>query len=70
MLFNRDLTHRFDEALPSSPAGVAVLLNANPKQVNAGVKRALSSVLADEHLYFSTSPDDAARIAEKVVARR
>ncbi len=49
---------------------VAVLLNAHAKQVNAGVRRALSSVLPDEHLYFSRSASDAMEIAEEVVSRR
>jgi diacylglycerol kinase family enzyme len=49
---------------------VAVLLNANAKQVNANVHRALSSVVADEHLFLSRSADDANAIADEVVARR
>ena len=49
---------------------VAVLLNANAKAVNARVRAALSSVLAGEHLFFSTSQADASHIAEQVVARR
>jgi diacylglycerol kinase family enzyme len=49
---------------------VAVLLNANAKQVNAAVRRDLSSVLPDEDLFFSRSVDDANAIAEEVVARR
>jgi diacylglycerol kinase family enzyme len=49
---------------------VAVLLNAHAKQVNPGVRRALSSVLPDEHLYFSRNASDAVEIAEEVVSRR
>jgi diacylglycerol kinase family enzyme len=51
-------------------ADVAVLLNANAKQVNAGVRRALSTVVADEHLFLSRSADEANAIADEVVARR
>ena len=54
----------------STTSAVAVLLNANAKQVNARVRRALSSVVPDEHLFFSKSPDEAGVIAEEVVARR
>ncbi len=50
--------------------GVAVLLNANAKAVNARVRDALSSVVAEEHLFFSSCPDEATRIAEQVVERR
>jgi len=60
----------FERPFPALPQDVAVLLNANAKQVNAGVRRALSSVVPDEHLYFSRSPDDAGEIAEEVVRRR
>jgi diacylglycerol kinase family enzyme len=49
---------------------VAVLLNANAKAVNAQVRRALSLVVPDEHLFFSTSHEEAGAIAEEVVARR
>ncbi len=55
---------------PGIGAGVAVLLNANAKAVNARVREALSSVVPDEHLFFSTCPDEATRIAEEVVERR
>jgi hypothetical protein len=51
-------------------AEVAVLLNANAKQVNAEVRRALSRVVAGEHLFMSRNQDDAIEIAEEVVARR
>jgi diacylglycerol kinase family enzyme len=59
-------------AIPFPPPGedVAVLLNANAKAVTAGVRDVLSSVVPGEHLYFSTSQDEASRIAEQVVARR
>lgn len=50
--------------------GVAVLLNGNAKQVNEGVRRQLSAVVPDEHLYFSRTHDDANAIAEEVVGRR
>jgi diacylglycerol kinase family enzyme len=57
--------------LPGEPVpGVAVLLNAHAKQVNHDVRRALSSVLPDEHLFLSRSPDEAVEIAEQVVERR
>ena len=52
----------------SSPT--AVLLNANARQVTDRVRRTLASLVPADDLYFSRSPDDAARIAEAVVARR
>lgn len=51
-------------------ADVAVLLNANAKQVNAGVRRALASVVPHEHLFLSNSDEEASAIAEEVVSRR
>jgi diacylglycerol kinase family enzyme len=61
----------FQQALHASASTeVAVLLNAHAKQVSPDVRRALSSVLPDEHLFFSRSPDEAVEIAEAVVARR
>ena len=51
-------------------ARVAVLLNGNAKAVNASVRAAFSSMVPDEHLFFSTTPDEASHIAEEVVARR
>jgi len=57
-------------ARSSARPEVAVLLNAHAKQVSPGVRRALSTVLSDEHLYFSQTPSDAIEIAEEVVARR
>src|SRR5512134_3051384 len=51
-------------------ADVAVLLNANAKAVNAQVRRALSLVVPDEHLFFSTTHEEASVIADEVVARR
>ena len=51
-------------------ADVAVLLNANAKAVNADVRRALSLVVPDEHLFLSRSHDEATAIAEAVVSRR
>ncbi len=70
MLRNLELTPRYAQAMPALPPDVAVLLNAHAKQVNPSIRRALSAVLPDEHLYFSRSPEDAVRIAEEVVARR
>jgi diacylglycerol kinase family enzyme len=52
------------------PAEIAVLLNANAKQVNASVRRALSRVVPDEHLFLSRSAAEANEIAEEVVSRR
>jgi diacylglycerol kinase family enzyme len=49
---------------------VAVLLNANAKAVNAQVRRALSLVVPDEHLFLSKSHEEASAIAEEVVSRR
>jgi diacylglycerol kinase family enzyme len=59
-----------EETFPGQPADVAVLLNANAKQVNADVHRALGSVVAGEHLFLSRSVEDANAIAEEVVSRR
>src|SRR5512138_1744469 len=61
---------RFAEAFACSPGGVAVLLNANAKAVNADVRRALSHVVPHEHLFFSKTHEEATAIAEEVVARR
>lgn len=55
---------------PAPGARVAVLLNANAKQVCPAVRRALSRIVADEHLYLSSTHDEADAIAEKVVSRR
>jgi diacylglycerol kinase family enzyme len=54
----------------ASPGDVAVLLNANAKAVNASVRRALAHVVPEEHLFFSTSHEEAAAIADEVVHRR
>ncbi len=54
----------------ASPRHTAVLLNANAKQVNARVCRALSSVVPDEHVYLSRDSRDATAIADTVVQRR
>ncbi|WP_242394037.1 diacylglycerol/lipid kinase family protein [Anaeromyxobacter oryzisoli] len=59
-----------EQALLGTPADVAVLLNANAKQVNPGVRQALSCVVPHEHLFLSRSADEATAIAEEVVARR
>lgn len=61
---------RLDERHAPEGARVAVLLNANARAVNASVRRALSSVVQDEHLFLSTSHDEAKDIAEQVVSRR
>ncbi len=53
-----------------SSLGIAVLLNANAKQVNARVRRALSGVVADEHLFLSRDAEEANSIADTVIARR
>jgi diacylglycerol kinase family enzyme len=57
-------------ALPGPGADVAVLLNANAKQVNAQVRSALFRIVPDEHLFVSRSADEASAIAEEVVTRR
>lgn len=49
--------------------GTAILLNANAKQVNARVRRALSGVVPPEHLFVSSCPEEASRIADTVVRR-
>jgi diacylglycerol kinase family enzyme len=61
-------SHEFARA--GAAADVAVLLNANAKQVNATVRRDLSRVVPDEHLFLSRSPAEANAIADEVVARR
>jgi diacylglycerol kinase family enzyme len=66
-------THRpgpFRSDVAAAGPGVAVLLNANAKQVNAHVRRALSLVVPDEHVYVSESAEQASAIADEVVARR
>jgi len=70
MIANAERTPRFELPFPGPGDEVAVLLNANAKQVNSGVRDALSSVLSEEHLYLSRSPEDAIAIAEEVVNRR
>jgi diacylglycerol kinase family enzyme len=54
----------------ASAAGIAVLLNANAKQVNGRVHRALSDVVPAGDLFFSRSAEEAREIAERVVSRR
>jgi len=49
--------------------GIAILLNANAKQVTARVRRALSGVVPAEHLFLSRCPEEASRIADTVVRR-
>ena len=71
MLRSAQPTPRFEQVLAArAGSDVAVLLNAHAKQVNSDVRRALSSVVADEHLYVSRNPVEAGEIAEHVVARR
>jgi diacylglycerol kinase family enzyme len=50
--------------------GVAVLLNARAKAVNAGIRRSLAKVVPPEDLFLSHSQEEAAEIADWVVARR
>ncbi len=58
-------------ALPVAPLrGVAVLLNARAKAVNAGVIETLSLITPPEDLFVSHSEAEAAEIADWVVARR
>ena len=58
-------------ALPfAKPRGVAVLLNARAKAVKPGVIEALSRVVPREDLFVSRSGQEAAEIADWVVARR
>ncbi len=49
--------------------GIAVLLNANAKQVNGRVRKALSGVVPAEHLFLSRDATEAHAIADTVVAR-
>jgi diacylglycerol kinase family enzyme len=71
MLRVLDRTERqTDQRLPLSGADVAVLLNANAKQVTPSVHRALSSVIPDGHLFLSRTCSEAEAIADEVVARR
>src|SRR5512146_664423 len=59
-----------EDPFPQPGPRVAVLLNAHAKAVNADVRRALSRVVPDEHLFLSTCHEDATAIAEEVVDRR
>jgi len=52
------------------PRGVAVLLNARAKAVNKKVLRTLSLIVPREDLFLSDSDEEAAEIADWVVARR
>jgi diacylglycerol kinase family enzyme len=61
---------RTDLALVPGLGGVAVLLNARAKAVNDGVRRSLSLVVPPEDLFISRSHEEAAEIADTVVARR
>ncbi len=49
---------------------VAVLLNANAKRVNAGVRRQFARLVAATDLFFSTSLDEAAGFAQTIIERR
>ena len=58
-------------AVPHAPPrGVAVLLNARAKAVTEGVLRTLSLIVPREDLFLSRSDEEAAEIADWVVARR
>jgi diacylglycerol kinase family enzyme len=58
-------------ALPfAPPRGVAVLLNTRAKAVSERVRQALAEVVPHEDLYLSSCQDEAAEIADWVVARR
>lgn len=52
------------------PSGVAVLLNARAKAVNASVLETLGFIVPREDLFLSHSEAEAAEIADWVVARR
>jgi diacylglycerol kinase family enzyme len=54
---------------PARRSGFAVLLNANAKQVNAGVRRALERVVPPQDLFLSRSAGEAHGIADTVVSR-
>jgi diacylglycerol kinase family enzyme len=53
-----------------APRGVAVLLNARAKSVSPDVVRTLSLIVPREDLFLSHSEEEAAEIADWVVARR
>jgi len=55
--------------LPTSESKVAVLLNANAKQVSNRVHRALSHVVPEDDLFFSRTTCEARTIAKTVVDR-
>jgi diacylglycerol kinase family enzyme len=57
------------QANPAVEPSLAVLLNANAKQVDGDVRAALSSVVPSEDLFFSKCAGDAADIADTVVSR-
>ncbi|MFT3915969.1 MAG: diacylglycerol kinase family protein [Anaeromyxobacteraceae bacterium] len=73
LIQNFERQARFHPAADAAPAagteGVAVLLNGNAKAVNARVRDSLLSVVPSEHVYFTTCPDEASRVAEAVVDR-
>jgi diacylglycerol kinase family enzyme len=54
---------------PVASGRAAVLLNANAKQVNARLRAALARVVPADDLFFSTTTDEANRIADTVVSR-
>ena len=54
---------------PAQRPGYAVLLNANAKQVNAGVRRALERVVPPRDLFLSRSRREANAIADTVLSR-
>ena len=55
---------------PSRRSGFAVLLNANAKQVNAQLRRALERVMAPEDIFLSHSAAEAHAVADTVVLRQ
>jgi len=67
---NRALAAAIPLEVAPSRSRVAVLLNANARSVNAQVRRSLSLVVPDEHLYLSRNDAEASDIAEAVVSRR
>jgi diacylglycerol kinase family enzyme len=54
---------------PHEPHPIAVLLNANAKQVNPRLRDALSSLVPAGSLFLSRDPEEAHRIADTVMSR-
>ena len=57
-------------ATAAASDAVAVLLNANARQVTARVRNTLSGLVPEEHLFLSRDPGEASAIADTVVRRR